>query len=109
MRRKTVNFIRTARHMRRRNKQLIMLLCDLVAIPGALWTAISLRNGEPAILSPELSWLYATVVLATIPVFVKAGLYRAMIRFAGIEVVKVIAFGVGFSTFVLICANTLVS
>jgi UDP-N-acetylglucosamine 4,6-dehydratase len=99
--------IRVARHMRRRTKQVIMLLCDLIAIPAALWTAISLRDGTPAPLTPDIAWLYGTVLLATIPVFVKTGLYRAVIRFAGIDVARLIALGVGCSTLVLLIANYL--
>jgi len=102
---KNIVIIRMARHLRRRTKQVVMLLCDLVAIPGALWTAISLRSGEPAAFSGNVAWLYVAVVLGTIPLFVKAGLYRAVIRFVGIHVAKVIAAGVLFSTVVLVCAN----
>ncbi len=105
MSRKRVNYFRAARHLRRRTKQLVMLCVDLAAIPGALWTAISLRHGELTAVTSETVWLYVAVILSTLPVFVKAGLYRAIIRFAGIAVAKVIALGVGLSTAALIAAN----
>ena len=107
MSRKGLSMIRVARHLRRRTKQVLMLLCDLIAIPAALWTAISLRDGAPATLTPDIAWIYGTVLLATIPVFVKTGLYRAVIRFAGIDVARLIALGVGFSTVVLLITNYL--
>jgi FlaA1/EpsC-like NDP-sugar epimerase len=102
---KSIHVIRAARHLRRRTKQWIMLAADLIAIPAALWTAVSLRNGAPASLSLDLAWLYAAVLASTLPVFVRAGLYRAVIRFVGIHAIKVIAVGVGFSTAALAVAN----
>src|SRR5438128_10855804 len=45
MRRETVKLVRSAKALGRRSKMLLMLTTDLVAIPLALWTALTLRFG----------------------------------------------------------------
>jgi FlaA1/EpsC-like NDP-sugar epimerase len=90
-----------ASQLERRSKQLLMLAVDLVAIPLALWTAITLRFGtfdNP--LSGNIS-LYAATVLCTVPIFVHLGLYRAIIRFIGTRAMLAILVGVTLSTVAL--------
>jgi len=82
-----------------------MLVADVIAIPAALWSAMFLRFGAPHAPSPEMSWLYAAAVLSTVPVFIKVGLYRAVIRFLGIQIVAAISIGVGLSAALLALGN----
>jgi FlaA1/EpsC-like NDP-sugar epimerase len=59
----------------------MMLAADLVALPLCFFVAMVLRIGS---FDGALSYgigVYALVVLITIPVFIKTGLYRAVIRF----------------------------
>jgi FlaA1/EpsC-like NDP-sugar epimerase len=98
VRRNTARIVRSARQLERRSKQLLTVLVDLFAIPAALWTAVTLRYGtfvHPAALSP---WLYLATALASIPVFIHLGLYRAVIRFMGAQAALAIAIGVSVST-----------
>ncbi|MBV1904961.1 MAG: polysaccharide biosynthesis protein [Pseudomonadales bacterium] len=67
----------------RRRKQSIALIADLIMLPVALWSAIALRLGE---WSPEVAQFWPAFVvsaLITIPVFIKLGLYRQIVRYMG--------------------------
>jgi FlaA1/EpsC-like NDP-sugar epimerase len=98
MRRKTVHLVRSARFLGRRSKQLVMVLADVIAMPAALFSALTLRYGGFAHDISASGWLYAATVATTVPVFLRMGLYRAVIRFLGVHAVVAIALGVGFST-----------
>ena len=109
MRDKSLRFLRTARHLRRRAKQWLMLLADIIAIPGALWSAVSLRDGDFATISPEFAILCGVAIISTVPVFIKTGLYRAVIRFLGVDAARAILIGVAFSTTVVFAVNALLN
>src|SRR5262252_7345287 len=81
----------------RRQKRLLMLLCDVVCIPAALWTAMSLKAGAPDQSLGEDAWLYLAALLATLPVFVHLGLYRAVVRFIGSRALIAVFVGVTVS------------
>jgi FlaA1/EpsC-like NDP-sugar epimerase len=101
MRRKTVRLVRSARILGRRSKQLLMLIADAVAMPAALWTAFALRNGSFDQGFSASPWLYVATVLASVPAFIRMGLYRAVIRFLGMQAAFTIGLGVAFSTAVI--------
>jgi len=82
-----------------------MVLSDLIAMPAALWTAFLLHSGT---LSSEIranSWLYAATIFFTVPVFLRLGLYRAVVRFLGIHAAIAITVGVSVSTISLLVIN----
>ncbi len=65
-------------------------------MPVTLWAAISLKAGRPTF--DFADWPgYAAVVLLGIPVCVRLGLYRAVIRFLGHQAVFAIAFAIVLS------------
>jgi FlaA1/EpsC-like NDP-sugar epimerase len=108
VRKQSFFFARSLRRLNRSAKQFLMLLADAIAIPGALMTAIALRAGEAPDFSDERVWKLGLVaVVATIPVFVRLGLYRAVIRFLGIQAALAIVAGMAFSTTVLALFNAL--
>ncbi|MEJ0084647.1 MAG: nucleoside-diphosphate sugar epimerase/dehydratase [Pseudomonadota bacterium] len=80
-----------------------MLVADVVAIPVALWTAFALRYGGVNSHVPVA--LYFATVLSSVPIFIRIGLYRAVIRFLGMQAVLAIVLGVGFSTAVIAFIN----
>ena len=62
-------------------------------MPLALWAALSLKAGSPAFSLAD--WpAYVAVVAVSIPIFVRLGLYRAVIRFLGHQAVFAVAFAV---------------
>ncbi len=69
--------------LHRHRKQTLALVVDSVMLPLALYSALALRLGE---LTPEISGFWPAFVvsaLVCIPVFVKLGLYRQVIRYMG--------------------------
>jgi len=83
-------------------KRGLMLALDLVLIPLALWAALSLRYGDWFTGFDRAALVFAGLVVFTIPVFVKLGLYRAVMRFLGWKALEQIAVGVAASTMVLL-------
>jgi FlaA1/EpsC-like NDP-sugar epimerase len=75
-----------------------MVLTDIVAMPAALYTAFSLRYGTFLHDQPVSNWLYFATVATTVPIFIRMGLYRAVIRFLGIQAAIAIGLGVAIST-----------
>ncbi|VAW76706.1 UDP-N-acetylglucosamine 4,6-dehydratase, partial [hydrothermal vent metagenome] len=69
----------------RHKKRIIMLLGDLLQVPLALWVAFSLRLGEFYIPNQEIPYLFILAPIIAIPVFVRFGLYNAIIRYMGLH------------------------
>jgi len=89
----------------RSKKRALMVGGDLLFIPCALWCAIFLRFGDigqPLSIGP---WPYAVVVLTAIPVFIRLGLYRAVIRYLGPRALLTVTRGVVFSVAILAAFN----
>ncbi len=85
----------------RRHKQLIAVATDYVVLLIAFWTALALRFET---MNPSFSgygWQMLVAPLLAIPVFVRLGLYRAVIRFMEDRVVFVVAGGVTLSVVLL--------
>ena len=70
-------------------KQLITLFFDVVILTVSLWLSFFLRFGEPfnSYLVDNL-WLFIFVPIIAIPLFVKLGLYRAVLQYIGIKVIS---------------------
>ena len=67
-------------------KRLIVLVLDLLIIPFALWASFSLRLGEffvPQGRREDVIYLFFIAPAIAIPIFIKSGLYRAVIRYIG--------------------------
>jgi FlaA1/EpsC-like NDP-sugar epimerase len=85
----------------RSSKRLIMLIADMVMLPIALWTAFALRLGE---LQPDVAaywWIFLAAPILSIPIFINIGLYRAVVRFMGMNAVFAIFKAVTLSTLLL--------
>jgi FlaA1/EpsC-like NDP-sugar epimerase len=108
VRKKSYRVARGLKRLPRISKQLLMLACDAVAIPAALWTALYFRTGSPAPHLSDAGILYLAAVVATVPVFIRIGLYRAVVRFLGMHAAMAIGFGVGVSTLVIAAVNQFV-
>lgn len=85
----------------RRYKQVISLIADFVLLLFAFWSALVLRFET---LAPEITsyyWQMLAAPLLAIPIFIRLGLYRAVIRFMEDRVVFVVAGGVTLSVVLL--------
>ncbi|MGC1386748.1 MAG: nucleoside-diphosphate sugar epimerase/dehydratase [Steroidobacteraceae bacterium] len=90
------DYIRHLVELPRSTKRIISICTDAVMIPLALWAAVSLKAGRPSFQIAD--WpAYAAVVALSIPVFMKLGLYRAVIRFLGHHAVFAVAFAIAVS------------
>lgn len=64
-------------------KQALMLAADIVLLTGSAWLAYCLRFGTWFVPSQAQALLMLAAPLLAIPVFVRMGLYRAVIRYLG--------------------------
>lgn len=93
------NFFDRLSRLSRTNKRALMLGLDTVCIPLALICAFMLDVGRLPSL-PVLVVLSVTALVVTLPIFVRLGLYRAVIRYIGSYAVKTIFLGVSMSVFI---------
>lgn len=85
----------------RRFKILIMLLCDVILLPLALWSAVALRLGTIHPPVEGYAWLFLVVPFITVPIFYRLGLYRAVIRFVDDKIIYTVISGVTLSVLLL--------
>ncbi len=89
----------------RSRKRVIMLASDTLFVPAALWSALALKlEGLPDGLGAS-PWLYVAALLTSIPIFVRLGLYRAVVRFIGAQAIVAVTAGVTASVVVLSVIN----
>lgn len=85
---------------RRRYKRLAQIGVDILLIWLALWLAFFVRLGFADLINPfgERTWLFLAAPLIAIPIFIRTGMYRAVLRYAGTEALVSIAKAVSVST-----------
>jgi FlaA1/EpsC-like NDP-sugar epimerase len=105
----TERMVRRLADIPRSRKRLMMLAADAVMIPLALWTAIALKLGTVHHGLGENAWLYLAAVLATIPVFARMGLYRAVVRYMGPKALITVFAGVTVSVALIAVLNLTVT
>jgi len=69
----------------RGQKRLLQMAVDVVLIWLALWLAFFIRLDDPGIIAPfgAHAWLFAAAPLTALPLFIRFGLYRAVMRYIG--------------------------
>jgi FlaA1/EpsC-like NDP-sugar epimerase len=93
---KTDNFARQTVELPRSTKRVIAIFADAVMMPLMLWATSGLKQGYPTFNISD--WpAYLAVVAISIPIFVRLGLYRAVIRFLGYKAVFAVAFAMALS------------
>jgi FlaA1/EpsC-like NDP-sugar epimerase len=71
----------------RQVKQLIVVLADLLMAWLAVVLAVDLRFESSLPVGAMHVWLYALAVALALPIFMTTGLYRAIFRYAGLQVI----------------------
>ncbi|HMK84569.1 MAG TPA: polysaccharide biosynthesis protein, partial [Steroidobacteraceae bacterium] len=94
------DYLRRTVELPRPTKRIVALCADALMIPLALWAAISLKAGH-AFLNPSDWPAYLAVLVISLPIFVRLGLYRAVIRYLGHKAVFAVAFAVALSGLLL--------
>lgn len=69
----------------RPKKAFILISADIFFAMFALWAAFSLRLGELYIPKGDIGYLFAAAPIIALPIFVRMGLYRAIIRYIEIR------------------------
>ncbi len=94
--------IRSVIHWPRSAKKALMVSADMIALPLILWVAITLRLGSFAHGNASGGFLFVVLPLVTVPVLVRLGLYRAVIRFISSKALVAALLGVTVSTGILV-------
>jgi FlaA1/EpsC-like NDP-sugar epimerase len=83
-------------------KQTLLITFDLCAIPLAIWLAVVLRWGGFTFNFSQTELLAAVVtVAASAFIFIRTGLYRAMVRYMGQQTIMTVVRDVSYSAIVL--------
>lgn len=87
----------------RRWKRLIQVVTDVFLVWGALWLAFVVRLGIDEMANPFTAhlWLFITAPLVAIPLFVRFGMYRAVMRYFGNDALIAIIKAVSLSSLIL--------
>ncbi len=85
------------------HKQLIAVSVDLLMLPVTFYLALVLRYDHIDLsLIRQYVWFMIATPLISIPIFIRIGLYRAVIRFIDQKIIYIVIFGVTFSVVLLI-------
>ena len=87
----------------RRQKRLIQVATDVMLIWLALWMAFLVRLGLDEIYNPIMvhTWLFVAAPLVAIPLFIRFGMYRAVMRYFGNDALVAIIKAVSLSSLIL--------
>ena len=87
----------------RRHKRLLQVAADVVLVWVALWLAFLVRLGIDDVIDPlrDHSWLFICAPLVAIPLFIRVGMYRAVLRYFGNDALITIIKAVTLSALVL--------
>jgi len=87
----------------RRQKRVIQVVTDIVIVWFALWMAFVVRLGIDDLVNPlEIhTWLFASAPVIAIPLFIRFGMYRAVMRYFGNDALVAIIKAVSLSALIL--------
>ncbi len=87
----------------RRYKRVLQLLVDVLLVWASLWLAFIVRLGVERPVDPfgDYAWLFLIAPVIAIPVFMRLGMYRAVMRYFGNEALLTIFKAVSLSALLL--------
>lgn len=87
----------------RRQKRLLQVGTDVVLVWLALWLAFIVRLGIDDMYNPIRvhAWLFVSAPIVAIPLFIRIGMYRAVMRYFGNDALIVIVKAVSLSSLIL--------
>ena len=90
----------------RRQKRFLQVVTDVALIWLALWLSFALRLGELDAAQPfdGHGWLFLLAPIIALPIFIRLGMYRAVMRYVGNDALITIAKAVTLSVLVLALA-----
>ncbi|MBU0538647.1 MAG: polysaccharide biosynthesis protein [Gammaproteobacteria bacterium] len=92
--------------LKRRHKRVLQVFTDVFLVWLALWLAFVVRLGTGAQVEPLGGhfWLFALAPVVAIPLFIRLGMYRAVMRYLGNDALVAIAKAVSLSALILALA-----
>lgn len=101
-----MDFLQVIFSLSRAKKRLVSLIVDSLFLMLAFFGALLVRLDDVNVLSNSANWaLMLTIVPFSLFVFTRLGLYRAVLRYMGLQAVMAILGGVVFSTLSLILVS----
>ena len=101
-----MDFLQVIFSLSRAKKRLVSLIVDSLFLMVAFFGALLVRLDDINVLSNSANWaVILTVVPFSLFVFTRLGLYRAVLRYMGLQALIAILGGVVFSTFSLILVS----
>jgi FlaA1/EpsC-like NDP-sugar epimerase len=97
MQKRTEGFVTWVVELPRARKRMLMLALDVACLPAALWCANTLRLGTIYHTTFAQFGLYVTALTSAVLVFIRLGLYRAVIRYIGPKAFATVTVGVTIS------------
>ncbi len=90
-------------NLSRKQKRLLQVTVDVFLVWIALWLAFIVRLGIEDMYNPLLvhTWLFIFAPLVAIPLFIRFGMYRAVMRYFGNDALVVIIKAVSLSALIL--------
>lgn len=87
----------------RRQKRLLQVATDVLLVWGALWLAFVVRLGIDELADPlrEHFWLFLAAPIVAVPLFIRFGMYRAVMRYFGNDALIAIIKAVSLSSLIL--------
>ena len=87
----------------RRQKRILQVIADIVLVWLALWMAFVVRLGIDELVNPVVlhSWLFISAPIVSIPLFIRFGMYRAVMRYFGNDALIAIIKAVSLSALIL--------
>ncbi|WP_223532543.1 polysaccharide biosynthesis protein [Pseudomonas sp. BF-R-30] len=87
----------------RRHKRILQVLTDIFLVWFALWMAFVVRLGLDEIVNPltQHVWLFVSAPVVAIPLFIRFGMYRAVMRYFGNDALIAIIKAVTLSSLIL--------
>ena len=101
-----MEFLQSIFSLPRAQKRIVSLLVDSLFLVFAFWTALLVRLDDVSVLAHQSYW---AVLFFVIPVslftFARLGLYRAVLRYMGLQALIAIASGIIVSTITLVLVS----
>lgn len=90
----------------RRHKRVLQVITDVVLVWTSLWLAFVVRLGDSKAIEPLTGhlWLFLAAPVIAIPLFIRFGMYRAVMRYFGNDALLAIAKAVSISALLLALA-----
>ncbi|MNQ00261.1 UDP-N-acetyl-alpha-D-glucosamine C6 dehydratase [compost metagenome] len=87
----------------RRHKRILQVLTDISLVWCALWMAFVVRLGVDELVNPftQHVWLFVSAPVIAIPLFIRFGMYRAVMRYFGNDALIAIIKAVTLSSLIL--------